>query len=403
MNEKRIRLTEAVVESAKYPYSGQVFKRDATDIGLALRLTPGSKTFIYEGAASGRMHRVKLGCWPDLTVAAARRVAKTYRAKISQGQDPFAERQRKRDAERDAVTFGELVKQFIELHAKPHCRSWKRMEVRLDKHFGQWNARRLEDITPAVVAKAHSQIADAHRRPQRQGDTGQVEANRALQLLRLVFNKGKRLKLWSGENPVDGLTFFPEEPDRKVLDPSELERVTAVIEAEPNEYWRTYFKLLLMIGKRKSELLAARWERVNFELGVLVLPKTTTKTAKFDRVVLPAAAIALIEALPSRGESEWLFPSYGASGHLVEPTKAWERIRTAADVEHVTIHGLRGTVGTMMDERGESLATIQRVLAHSRISTTEKYLRPRLEFQREALERQAAVVTGSDQSRSTSS
>ena len=392
MNEKRIRLTEVVVDRAKYPYSGQVFKRDAVDIGLALRITPGSKTFIYEGAARGRMHRVKLGCWPTITVAAARRMARSYREEISHGRDPFADRQQKRDADRDALTFGELVEKFIELHAKPHCRSWQRMEVRLKKHFGQWNARRLEDITPAVAAKAHSRIAEK----------GQVEANRALQLLRLVFNKGKKLKLWSGENPVDGLTFFQEEPDRKVLSPAELERVTAAIETEPKEYWRTYFKLLLLIAKRKSELLSARWEMIDFELGVLKLPKTTTKTAKIDRVALPAAAIALIEALPSRGESEWLFPSYGARGHLVEPKKAWDRIRTAADVEHVTIHGLRGTVGTMMDERGESLAVIQRVLAHSRISTTEKYLRPRLEFQRQALERQAAIVTGSPQSPSAS-
>jgi integrase len=82
---------------------------------------------------------------------------------------------------------------------------------------------------------------------------------------------------------------------------------------------------------------------------------------------------------------------------MVEPKKAWDRIRAAAGVEHITIHGLRCTVATMMDERGESLTTTQRVLAHSRISTTEKYLRPRLEFQRAALERQAAFVTGTRQ------
>jgi integrase len=64
-----------------------------------------------------------------------------------------------------------------------------------------------------------------------------------------------------------------------------------------------------MLGKRKSELLSARWEMIDFELGVLKLPKTTTKTAKIDRVALPAVAMSLLESLPSRGESAWLFPS----------------------------------------------------------------------------------------------
>jgi len=388
MKETRVRLTQAVVEAAKYPYSGQVFKRDAIDIGLALRLTPGSKTFIYEGCAHGRMHRVKLGTWPTLSIAAARVMARGYREAIAHGRDPFSERERKRGAERNAVTFGELAKQFIELHAKPHCRSWERMQARLEKHFGRWNSYRLKDITPALVTKAHIQIAEK----------GQVEANRALQLLRLVFNKGKDLDLWDDENPVknpvEGLTFYPEEPDTQALTSGEMERVMVAIEAEPNEYWRIYFKLLLMIAKRKSELLSARWEMVDFELGVLTLPKTTTKTAKTDRVALPAAAIALIEALPSRGESEWLFPSHGAKGHLVEPKKAWDRIRSAAGVEHITIHGLRATVATMSEDRGVPVSVISRMLAHSRITTTVKYLRPRLELQRAALERQAAVVMG---------
>jgi integrase len=133
-----------------------------------------------------------------------------------------------------------------------------------------------------------------------------------------------------------------------------------------------------------------------FRDGILKLEKTTTKTGKIDRVALNADAISLLESLPSRGESEWLFPSDRKLGrHLIEPASAWNRIRTAAGVEHVTIHGLRATVATMMDARGESLAVIQRVLGHARLSTTEKYLHPDIETQRAARDRQAAVMMGS--------
>ena len=305
MKTGRMRITEVVVERAPYPDRGQEFKRDSVDIGLALRLTPGSKTFVYEGMARGRMHRVKLGGWPDLSVVAARRKARWYRTEISQGRDPFADREKKRQGDEDALTFGELAAKYIEDHAKagpdgkPRCRSWWRMERRLKQHFGAWEHRRLDDITPGAAAKAHSRIA---------AKRGEVEANRALQLLRTVFNRAIKWKIHAGDNPVSDIAWYDEDPVTHTLSPNELERVSRAIGDEPDWRWPAYFRLLLLLGTRRTELISAKWAEVDLERGILTLLKSNTKTKKTRQIALPAQAVDILGGLPSRESGEWVFP-----------------------------------------------------------------------------------------------
>ena len=389
MKNGRIRLTEAVLESLHYPDVGQVFKRDAVDIGLAVRLTSGSKTFVFESMAKGRMHRIKLGRWDDgsTKLAVARRRARDYKAAIGRGEDPFAEREKERQAERKALTFGELREKFIADHARPHCRSWARMEDRLKKHFGRWENYRLEDVTPSAVAKAHARIKAEH---------GPVEANRAVQLLRAVFNKGIAWNDLDGRNPVSrhAVSWFQEDPEVNVLSLEECRRVMCEIQDEPDWRWQAYFKLLMLIPLRRSELIAAKWADVSFERGELTLPRANTKTGKTRTIRLTRIPAMILEGLPSMAnKSGFLFPGTGRTGHLVEPTAAWERIRARAGVRHVTIHDMRRTVATLMErEQNVSLSTIQELLGHRRITTTQRYLKPGDEAQRRALERHAALI-----------
>ena len=82
--------------------------------------------------------------------------------------------------------------------------------------------------------------------------------------------------------------------------------------AEPNEYWRAFFPLVCMMGPRKSELLAAKWADVDLEQRTWSIPET--KAGRTHLLPLPAQAVAIVEKLPSRGKSEWLFPGVGKTG-----------------------------------------------------------------------------------------
>jgi integrase len=102
----------------------------------------------------------------------------------------------------------------------------------------------------------------------------------------------------------------------------------------------------------------------------------------------------MLRALPSRDNSEWIFPSYGASGHLVEVKSAWGRIRKAAKVPDARVHDLRRTLGSWLAAQGYSLPLLARALNHSNVNTTQVYARLNLDPVREALERNAQLMLG---------
>ncbi|MDH5642407.1 MAG: Arm DNA-binding domain-containing protein, partial [Nitrospira sp.] len=62
------KLTKRTIDAAVNPPTGQKFLRDEELRGFALRITPGSKTFVLEREIHGRVRRVKLGRYGELTV-----------------------------------------------------------------------------------------------------------------------------------------------------------------------------------------------------------------------------------------------------------------------------------------------------------------------------------------------
>jgi integrase len=377
-----MKITAAKVKQLRAPKSGQVIYRDDEIKGFAVRVTAGGeKAFVWEGRIKGRVRRITIANVEDMSVMAARRWAYEVRASVARGEDPASDRQ----VQKQEATFKSLVDAFLELHAKPHRKTWQRDAQRFAVHFGRWNNRRASDISPEDVAKAQIEIARQH---------GKVASNRACSLLRQLFAWAKENRRFVHENPVAGLKFFKEESRKRFLAPDELARVNQALADEPDWRFRAFFALDLMIGARKSNLLAARWADIDLVNAVWHIPET--KNGESLSVPLPAPAVSLLEALPSRGKGEWVFPSEGRSrsksGHLMEPSRAWDRIRRRAGVSDVTVHDLRRTVGAMLAAAGMSGFVIKAALGHKSIRATEIYARLNLDPVRQALERTSAMV-----------
>jgi integrase len=177
------------------------------------------------------------------------------------------------------------------------------------------------------------------------------------------------------------------------LNRKEARAILQSIAAEPNPHWRAYFVLLLMLGRRRGELLSAEWKEIDLESDEPSWRLPRTKAGRVELVELPPQAVAILKGLSSEDHSPFVFPGTGERGHLREPKRAWARILERAKVNDVRLHDLRRTVGKWLRRSGASLQAVSLVLGHSQITTTSKhYTSLDREDRRETLERMATML-----------
>ncbi len=141
-------------------------------------------------------------------------------------------------------------------------------------------------------------------------------------------------------------------------------------------------EILYATGLRVSELVTLPLSAVPREAGVLVV---LGKGGRERMVPLGATAIEAMTAyravrghfLPRSREVRWLFPSRGASGHLTRQRFAQllKRLAAAASIDpaRVSPHVLRHAFASHLLANGADLRSVQQMLGHADISTTQIY------------------------------
>ncbi len=137
-----------------------------------------------------------------------------------------------------------------------------------------------------------------------------------------------------------------------------------------------------------------RWEELDLSRNVWRIPDT--KNGKPVTVPLVPFAISLLEDLrKANSSSEWVFPSpTSATGHLVEPRKAWERILARSGIDNARIHDLRRTMGSWQAITGASMQVIGKSLGHKSQQATAIYARLSLDPVRAAMEKATNAMLG---------
>jgi integrase len=362
------KITKKLVDSIQRPESGQVFLRDSELAGFGIRITPTRKTFILEKRMGGRPRRITLGPYPGLSVEDARDLAKEKIGDISKGKDPAQEIV---DGRREP-TLEDLVKIYEERHL-PEKKSATNDSNQIKAYLTPWMSRRLSSIRRKDVASLHAKVGK---------ESGRYAANRLISLLRKMFNLAHLWELFLGENPATGIQFFKEEKRDRFLKPDEIPGMMEALKREPNFYVRAAILTLLLTGQRKSEVLNMKWEDIDLESGTWRIPDT--KAGKPHYVPVPPHLLEMFRTLPRTLDNPYVFPGRNRR-HLVNVTKAWDRIRKEAKIEDVRIHDLRRTVGSWLASSGASLPLIGKTLGHTQPQTTAIYARMDIEPVRRAL------------------
>lgn len=176
----------------------------------------------------------------------------------------------------------------------------------------------------------------------------------------------------------------------KTLDGDDAPLLTALLET------------LYAAGLRVSELVSLPLSAVARDPSVLVVRGKGGKERMVPlsdpaRAALVAWRAARDAALPKGKTSRWLFPSFGASGHLTRSgfAKMLDRAAITAGLEpsRVSPHVLRHSFASHLLAGGADLRSVQQMLGHADIATTEIYTHI-LDEQRTRLVRQHHPLAG---------
>jgi integrase/recombinase XerD len=201
------------------------------------------------------------------------------------------------------------------------------------------------------------------------------------QFHRFLFTEGIRQDdpATAIDSPLQG------RPLPKILSQAEVERLLGAARQTtgPEGLRRTALvELLYATGLRVSELLSLGAAAGARDSRVLIV---RGKGGRERMVPLGEAAHAALtdykavrrKFLPPGAESPWLFPSRGRSGHLTRQRfgQIMKRLALDADLDpaRVSPHVLRHAFASHLLEHGADLRSVQQLLGHADISTTQIY------------------------------
>jgi integrase len=211
-----------------------------------------------------------------------------------------------------------------------------------------------------------------------------------LGLLQAIFNHALK-RGWCERNPVS-LVDKPRQPrgdpDIRFLTADELESLLA---ATPDDIFgrmeRVIYLAAAMTGMRRGELLALRWQDVDWLNSLIRVRRNytkgqfgTPKSRRSSRAVPLAHALARevrshFESSDFQGELDLVF-GHPASGNVIDPSRFCKRFQAAArraNLRPVRFHDLRHTFGTRMASAGAPMRAVQEWMGHGDQRTTLIY------------------------------
>lgn len=321
----------------------------------------GHKSFSWRRQRDGRKLYQHIGDANTVKVEDARKRALDLSARLDLGEDPTEERNRLR-------TEPNLAEFFARTY-KPHASSRKRSFYDDENCFNYRIKAALGNMKISQIRRRDVQafLDDLSAAGLTNGTVNRFQA-----LLSSILRLAQDQDLIES-NPCGGIRQRRENSGRtRFLTAEEIARYVAAAKADKNQTAANCLVLLLLTGARKTELLTARWQYFSAERGQLELP--VTKNGHRRHITLSDQAQALIESLPSNGQSPWLFPADDPEKHVVNLDKAHLRIKEVAGLgDDVVIHSLRHTHASHLAMNGVPLQTIAMALGQRTLAMAFRY------------------------------
>lgn len=255
----------------------------------------------------------------------------------------------------------------------------------------RWQAQLLAHYAPSTVRNAHVLLSSALK----QAVAWKMLPENVASLVPAPAVPITELRTWT----VEQMAAFLEHGDRHPL--------------------ALFWRLALITGMRRGELLALRWDDIDQKRATLAVQRTFAqdrnnqpmisppKTRSSQRqIAFPAALLDLMRTHRRTQNEMFLFYGTGRiensyvfarkDGRMLAPSTLQyhqRRLMDAAGVPRIPLHGFRHTAATLSLALGENPKIVQERLGHRSISTTlDRYSHVTESMQRDAAERIGAAI-----------
>ncbi len=361
------KITKSYVDKLSTPVTGQAFIRDVELKGFAVRITAsGAKSFILEKRIDGKVKRLTLGRYPELTVEQARKEAHKLLGYIAAGRNPPAEKKYK---SLQGTSLEQAFNDFITVRKNLKARTLYDYQRVMKVAFVDWQDKAMLDISKDMVAKRHSKVGAEH---------GEAYANLSMRFLRALFNFAiAQYEDGSGnailrENPVMRLTqtraWYRVDRRQTVIKPHQLAPwYQAVITLKQDAISKQsalvsdYLLFLLFTGLRRQEAATLKWSDIDLDDRSFTL----TDTKNREPLTLPLTDFIsnLLESRKAATDSEYVFAGDGRAGYLIEPRRQVKKVIELSGVSF-TLHDLRRTFITVAESIDISAYALKRLVNH---------------------------------------
>lgn len=384
-----MRITKSFVDKTLPPtpkpgqVSTQSFYRDDSIPGFALRITSnGAKSFIVEKRINGRVKRITLGRYGNLTVEQARTQAMNILGQVATGRDPLSE---KREKNARSITLIEVFRDYLATRKDLSESTIHDYTRHIDTSFADWQKKPIAEISKDMVEKRHREL----------GKKSHARADGSMRVLKAFINHAKnKFEDANGNpiilvNPVERLSqiraWYKVERRKTLIKPHQLSAWYQATLQLNYETTRDYLHFLLFTGLRRSEAAKLQWHQIDFEDLTFTIEET--KNGEAHTLPLSDFLEALLRRRYESRQGYYVFPSDSKTGYIQDPRKSLLRVSELSGVEF-TLHDLRRTFLTIAESIDIPAYALKRLVNHKDLrDVTAGYIISNVERLREPMQK----------------
>ena len=355
--------------------------KDKLNNKLFIEVLPsGIKSWCYRYTLDGKQDKLSIGHYPDVSLKDARQIRDEAASLVAKGISP----KQNKNKVTNILLFKDYGERYLNEVIKKDRKDPYNMVLCLNN-----------DIYPMMghIPLDQVSIEDIRSTIWRKKEQGyDAAANQVRGLLKRMFDYAITWGLVA-YNPVLAIPsrqIHKAKPRDRYLSTSEIRTYyTTLLNSRIHRPRKLGLLLSLLTLVRKSELLRTKWEHVDFDNRIWLIPETkadsTTGHSREMVVYMSDQVIEIFKELKTiAGDEPYVFVGRKSGTHISHNAfnTAQKSALSLTDIPNFTVHDLRRTASTHLNEQGFNSDAIEACLNHTAKGVRGVYNKAKYEKER---------------------